>query len=182
MAARSSYWFLALGGTPLGPLYLTFSVRGLSGLTFGDWRSQFPQASEPSENAMSRDFPPDKVISWMNEALLGLANYFAGQSPDFSSLTLDLQGTPFEHQVWQELCRIPWGKTISYKELAARIGNPRATQAVGQANGANPIPLIIPCHRVIQADGSLGGYSSGPERKKWLLEHESVGEGRGTFL
>jgi len=103
-----------------------------------------------------------------------LASYFNGSPTTFASLPLDPQGTPFQLRVWQELRQIPWGRTISYKELAARVGNPRACRAVGQANGANPIPLIIPCHRVIAADGSLGGYSSGLERKRWLLRHEGV--------
>jgi methylated-DNA-[protein]-cysteine S-methyltransferase len=103
-----------------------------------------------------------------------LARYFAG-SADFHTLTLDLHGTPFQLRVWQELRRIPWGATISYRELARRVGRPQAFRAVGQANGANPIPIIIPCHRVIAANGSLGGYSSGLERKRWLLKHEGVG-------
>ena len=76
--------------------------------------------------------------------------------------------------MWQELRRIPWGQTISYGELARRAGNPKAYRAVGQANAVNPIPLIVPCHRVIAADGSLGGYSSGLDRKRWLLEHEGA--------
>jgi methylated-DNA-[protein]-cysteine S-methyltransferase len=79
-----------------------------------------------------------------------------------------------ERRVWQELQRIPRGQAISYKELAQRIGNPKASRAVGGANGSNPIPLIIPCHRVINADGSLGGYSSGLDRKRWLLRHEGA--------
>jgi methylated-DNA-[protein]-cysteine S-methyltransferase len=100
--------------------------------------------------------------------------YFNGSRTDFAALTLDPQGTPFQLRVWQELRRIPWGQAISYGELARRVGNPKAARAVGQANAVNPIPLIIPCHRVIAADGSLGGYSSGLERKRWLLHHEGV--------
>ncbi len=100
--------------------------------------------------------------------------YFTGVPTDFAALTLDPQGTPFQLRVWQELRRIPWGQTISYGELARRVGNPKASRAVGQANAVNPIPLIIPCHRVIAADGSLGGYSSGLDRKRWLLRHEGA--------
>ena len=103
-----------------------------------------------------------------------LEDYGAGKSPDLSGLPLDLQGTSFQKRVWEELRKIPWGGTISYKELAARVGNPKALRAVGQANGANPIPLIIPCHRVIAANGTIGGYSSGVERKRRLLRHEGV--------
>jgi methylated-DNA-[protein]-cysteine S-methyltransferase len=103
-----------------------------------------------------------------------LSTYFAGVPANFAALTLDPRGTPFQLRVWQELRRIPWGQTISYGELARRVGNPKASRAVGQANAVNPIPLIIPCHRVIAANGGLGGYSSGPDRKRWLLRHEGA--------
>ncbi len=104
-----------------------------------------------------------------------LHGFFAGTPTDFRDLPLDLKGTPFQLRVWQELRRIPWGVTISYRELARRAGSPKAFRAVGQANALNPIPIIIPCHRVIAADGGLGGFSSGLARKRWLLEHEGAG-------
>ena len=104
----------------------------------------------------------------------GADRLLSGVPTDFAALTLDPRGTPFQLRVWQELRRIPWGQTISYGELARRVGNPKASRAVGQANAVNPIPLIIPCHRVIAADGSLGGYSSGLDRKRWLLRHEGA--------
>jgi methylated-DNA-[protein]-cysteine S-methyltransferase len=103
-----------------------------------------------------------------------LTDYFAGRPTDFSSLSLDPRGTAFQLKVWQELRQIPRGSAISYRELARRVGSPKGYRAVGQANAANPLPLIIPCHRVIAADGSLGGYSSGLDRKSWLLEHEGA--------
>jgi methylated-DNA-[protein]-cysteine S-methyltransferase len=112
----------------------------------------------------------DPVIRVVKE----LYGFFAGEPTDFRDLPLDLQGTPFQLRVWQELRRIPWGDTISYRELARRAGSPRAFRAVGQANACNPIPIIIPCHRVISADGGLGGYSSGLWRKRWLLDHEGA--------
>jgi methylated-DNA-[protein]-cysteine S-methyltransferase len=84
------------------------------------------------------------------------------------------KGTPFQRKVWEELKRIPYGQTRSYADLAAAIGNPRAARAVGSANGENPVPILIPCHRVIKADGSLGGYSSGTHIKSLLLELEGV--------
>ncbi len=87
---------------------------------------------------------------------------------------MDLRGTEFQRRVWAQLCEIPYGETISYGELAARIGNANASRAVGLANGRNPISIIVPCHRVIGADGSLTGYGGGLERKTWLLEHEST--------
>jgi len=101
-------------------------------------------------------------------------DYFAGKPASFEALPLDLQGSPFQLRVWQELQKIPRGETVSYQELAKHIGRPRAARAVGQACGANPIPILIPCHRVIAANGSLGGYSSGLERKRWLLKHEGA--------
>ena len=98
-----------------------------------------------------------------------MEDYFAGKPVNFEALPLDPQGSPFHLRVWQELRRVPSGATVSYQELARRLGNPKAARAVGQACGANPIPLIVPCHRVIAADGSLGGYSSGLPRKRWFL-------------
>jgi methylated-DNA-[protein]-cysteine S-methyltransferase len=103
--------------------------------------------------------------------------YFAGELDTFD-LPLAPAGTAFQMRVWEELQRIPFGETISYSELAERIGNPRTVRAVGLANGRNPISIVIPCHRVIGADGSLVGYGGGLERKRWLLEHEEVASGR----
>lgn len=110
----------------------------------------------------------------MEAVRLKLAAYFDGHSPDFTSFSLDLHGTPFQLRVWQELRKVPYGTTISYRELARRVGSPKAFRAVGQANAVNPLPIIIPCHRVINADGALGGYSSGLDRKFWLLRHEGA--------
>jgi methylated-DNA-[protein]-cysteine S-methyltransferase len=107
-----------------------------------------------------------------------LTDYFAGRPADFSSLPLDLAGTPFQQRVWRELRRLPPGQTVSYAELARRLGQPRAARAVGQALKRNPLPILIPCHRVLAARGQLGGYSSGLERKLWLLRHEGVDIGR----
>jgi methylated-DNA-[protein]-cysteine S-methyltransferase len=103
--------------------------------------------------------------------------YFAGERQDFE-LELAPHGTEFQKRVWDQLVRIPFGETISYSELARRLGDPKLVRAVGLANGRNPISIIIPCHRVIGADGSLVGYGGGLERKKWLLEHEEVTSGR----
>jgi methylated-DNA-[protein]-cysteine S-methyltransferase len=101
--------------------------------------------------------------------------YFAGALIDFD-LDLAPQGTPFQMRVWRALCDIPLGETISYGTLARRLGNPNASRAVGLANGQNPISIIVPCHRVIGADGSLTGYGGGLPRKRFLLRHEaSVG-------
>ena len=158
-------WVVAFPETPpeLGPLWLCFTDRGLLALEFAGGQSS------PKQEA-----PPSSVMPFINQARQALADYFRGVPTNFAALTLDPRGTPFQLRVWQELRLIPWGQTISYGELARRVGNPKASRAVGQANAINPIPLIIPCHRVINAEGSLGGYSSGPDRKRWLLRHEGA--------
>lgn len=102
-----------------------------------------------------------------------LAAYFDGRPPTWDG-PLALRGTPFQVRVWNELCHVPFGTTISYGELAKRIGAPKAVRAVGLANGRNPLPIVIPCHRVIGADGSLTGYGGGLERKRFLLQLEGV--------
>lgn len=106
-----------------------------------------------------------------------LDRYFAGQLQQFT-VPVVMLGTPFQLSVWQALQQIPFGQTCSYAQLAQAVGKPTAWRAVAQANGANNLPLIIPCHRVINTGGNLGGYSSGLERKIWLLEHESKGQCR----
>ncbi len=151
-------WLLSLPDTPLGTLNLIFSHKGLALLLFEE--DYLPPGI------------PEASTDWMMAVGKALQNYFAGASVDFPSIPLNPWGTPFQLRVWEELRRIPRGGTISYKELAHRVGSPKGFRAVGQANAANPIPIIVPCHRVIHSDGSLGGYSSGPDRKRWLLRHE----------
>ncbi len=112
-----------------------------------------------------------------------LTEYFAGQRQRFD-LPLKLAGTPFQEDVWRELVKIPFGTTITYAELAQRVGNPPAQRAVGNANGRNPISIIVPCHRVIGADGKLTGYGGGIDNKKWLLawEREVLATGKGCLF
>lgn len=153
-----------MASTPLGHLILTFTPKGLAALEFAEEDSQVSLGSPPPASC---DPVIETVVKELND-------FFAGKVTDFSGLPLDLQGTPFQIKVWQELRRIPRGEKISYKELARRVGSPQASRAVGQANAVNPIPVIIPCHRVISADGSLGGYSSGLDKKRWLLKHEGA--------
>lgn len=105
----------------------------------------------------------------------GLAAYFAGELPALKTIPWTLGGTAFQRQVWKALVEIPLGSATTYAQLAARIGRPTAIRAMGAANGANPIAIVVPCHRVIGADGSLTGYGGGIERKRWLLAHEGVG-------
>ncbi|MCF2139506.1 MAG: methylated-DNA--[protein]-cysteine S-methyltransferase [Candidatus Lokiarchaeota archaeon] len=111
---------------------------------------------------------PNKIT---NNAINQLKKYFNHELTKFD-LPLALEGTIFQRKVWSELKNIPYGKITTYKEIAERIGNSKAMRAVGNANGKNPIAIVIPCHRVIQTSGKLGGYSAGIDKKKWLLEHE----------
>jgi methylated-DNA-[protein]-cysteine S-methyltransferase len=101
-----------------------------------------------------------------------LDNYFAGDIGALDHIACEASGTPFQREVWTALRLIPAGKTLSYGALAHQLGRPKAMRAVGLANGSNPIPLVIPCHRVIGSNGSLTGYGGGLERKRWLLAHE----------
>jgi methylated-DNA-[protein]-cysteine S-methyltransferase len=107
------------------------------------------------------------------EAIEQLSRYFNGKLAKFS-VPVDMIGTPFQTRVWKELQRIPYGTTISYKQLAKRLGTSRGFQAIGRANAANPVPIIVPCHRVLGADGSLVGYASGVKTKEFLLKLEGA--------
>jgi methylated-DNA-[protein]-cysteine S-methyltransferase len=146
--------------SPIGALMLVGDGTRFRGLHFVEGRRR----REP-DRAWVRD------AASFADAERQIAEYFAGTRRVFD-LPLDAGGTPFQRAVWSALERIPYGETISYGELARRIGNPRAVRAVGLANGSNPIALIIPCHRVIGADGALVGYGGGIERKTFLLDFE----------
>jgi methylated-DNA-[protein]-cysteine S-methyltransferase len=116
----------------------------------------------------------------LGDAIAQLEAYFAGDLLEFD-LALAAQGTHFRQIVWDELVRIPYAQTISYGELARRIGQPTASRAVGAANGANPLPIIVPCHRVIGSSGALTGFGGGLPIKRWLLDHERHHAPRGAF-
>jgi methylated-DNA-[protein]-cysteine S-methyltransferase len=149
--------------SPIGRLLLTSDGKALTGLF-----------TNPSRKAHSTDgWEEDAGIEPLAETARQLNEYFAGTRREFD-LPLRLQGTEFQKRVWQELTEIPYGTTWSYGQLAKRLGNPNASRAVGLANGQNPISILVPCHRVIGADGSLTGYGGGLERKHWLLTHEGV--------
>jgi methylated-DNA-[protein]-cysteine S-methyltransferase len=109
----------------------------------------------------------------VQECIAQLDEYFRGTRQEFS-VNLILQGTEFQKQVWQQVMTIPFGKTVSYQDIAVAIGKPKACQAVGHANGKNKIPIIIPCHRVLGNNGKLTGYGGGLWRKEWLLQHEGT--------
>ena len=146
--------------SPLGPLTLVATDQALVGLHL--------RALGPGEVAAEPRRTP-----LLEEAAAQLRAYFAGDREDFE-LPLEPAGTDFQRAVWAALRRIPYGATWSYARLAREVGRPRAVRAVGAANGANPIAVILPCHRVIGTDGSLTGYGGGLPRKKWLLAHEGA--------
>ena len=109
----------------------------------------------------------------LQECISQLEDYFQGIRREFS-VTLDLQGTDFQKQVWQYLLTIPYGQSVSYHDIAIALGKPKGSQAIGNANGKNPIPIIVPCHRVLGSNGKLTGYGGGLWRKEWLLKHEGT--------
>jgi methylated-DNA-[protein]-cysteine S-methyltransferase len=117
--------------------------------------------------------PKGPLPAAVSKAVKQLEEYFAGERTEFD-LPLDLEGTTFQKEVWSTLAEIPYGKTISYAELASMVGRPTAFRAVGQANGANPIPIILPCHRVLASGGHIGGYGGGLAMKRQLLAIEGI--------
>jgi methylated-DNA-[protein]-cysteine S-methyltransferase len=147
--------------SPVGRLLLVGSYAGLKFVSFSYGKHAV---------SISPEWAEERAV--FDGAIAQLDEYFSGRSKAFD-LALSPDGTPFQKQVWSALQTIPYGETISYKELAQRIGKPKAVRAVGAANGANPIPIIIPCHRVIGNDGSLTGFGGGLPLKKRLLELES---------
>jgi methylated-DNA-[protein]-cysteine S-methyltransferase len=146
--------------SPVGPLTLTAVEGLLTGLHMAD------QAHAPTDVALWHE-----DAGAFKEVSAQLAAYFAGELTEFD-VPLDMTGTDFQRRVWQGLRQIPFGETWSYAQLAGKVGNAKACRAVGLANGRNPIGIIVPCHRVIGADGSLTGYGGGLDRKSWLLDHE----------
>lgn len=123
----------------------------------------------------------DGQTDLLYEACIQLKEYFSGKRTEFN-LPLAPKGTAFQQRVWGELCKIPYGKTVSYQDLAEKTGNPKAQRAVGSANGKNPIIIIIPCHRIISKSGKIGGYSCGVDVKRYLLKSEGIilnGKGEG---
>ena len=155
--------------TPLGALRLAATERGLCAVHLPSQR-HMPDASPPHWLPLTAaDRHQTRVLDAAREQLDA---YFAGRLTAFD-VPLDADGTDFQRAVWEGLCAIGYGETISYGELARRIGNPKAVRAVGLANGRNPISIVVPCHRVIGADGSMTGYGGGVERKVYLLAHEA---------
>ena len=156
-----------IGSTPVGPVLVASTEKGLCSLklaprniALAELRRWFPRAE------LIRD---DRSAAPLLKKLRGLMN---GEDAGGLGIPLDLRGTAFQQRVWQELGRIPAGTTCSYSELARRVGRPRAVRAVANACACNPIAILVPCHRVLRSDGSLGGYRWGPGIKRQLLQHE----------
>jgi len=146
--------------SPLGPLFVQGDGQFVTGL-FMPQHKGWPGPDASWQRS-------DASFAAIREQL---AEYFAGERQQFD-VPLKLAGTPFQQHVWRELVRIPFGTTITYAQLAQRIGKPTASRAVGAANGRNPISIIVPCHRVIGANGKLTGYAGGIDKKQWLLAWE----------
>jgi len=164
----SALFYTEIDDSPVGPLLLAGDSEALHVLAFG-------VGSRPRE--IDADWTPD-TKGVLKDVRKELDAYFAGTLRKFST-RLAFNGTPFQNDVWKELTRIPYGETISYLDLANRIKNPKAVRAVGMANGANPIAIIVPCHRVIGSNGSLTGFGGGLPTKRALLELE---KGQRTLL
>jgi len=164
--------------TPIGEMRLASTAVGLAflelprsnGSGFTGWLRRWAPGARVAEG-----FKPNQG------AAKQLLEYFAGKRREFE-VPLDLRGTEFQVAVWRALCAIPYGETISYAEQARRVGRPNAPRAVGAANGANPIAIIVPCHRVVNADGKLGGYGGGLPLKKRLLALEHAQPRQGDLL
>jgi methylated-DNA-[protein]-cysteine S-methyltransferase len=152
--------------SPIGRLMLTTDGTALTGLYMNLYRNKPTKLP-----TLSDDWVQNATIDPLPAAARQLKEYFAGKRREFN-LPLRMQGTEFQQRVWRELTKIPFGETRSYGELAKLLNIPNGSRAVGLANGRNPIAVIVPCHRVIGADGSLTGFGGGIDRKEWLLSHE----------
>jgi methylated-DNA-[protein]-cysteine S-methyltransferase len=150
--------------SPIGRLLLSTDGESLTGIDMHPRDGSSPDM---------KNWRCDAGAGALPETVRQLEEYFGGKRREFD-LPMRLAGTEFQRRVWKQLTGIRFGETLSYGELARRVGNPNASRAVGLANGRNPIPILVPCHRVIGADGTLTGYGGGLERKRWLLAHEGT--------
>jgi methylated-DNA-[protein]-cysteine S-methyltransferase len=156
--------------TPIGTALLVTDAEGvLRALDWGEYEPRMKHLLRLQYGAVG--LKDARAPAAVKAALKG---YFKGDLDRLSTIQWRVAGTPFQHKVWIALPRIPAGTTMSYGALAAKLGAPRAMRAVGHANGSNPISVVVPCHRLIGASGSLVKYGGGLERKRWLLEHEGV--------
>ena len=174
--------------TPVGDMLALASDDGLCALEFTHSTGSGPAGQERLtrlDARLARHFPPHEIVDRETPVIARtrrwLDAYFAGAGAEVGDLPLDMRGAAFEKRVWKALTRIPPGETTSYGAIAKALGRAGASRAVGAANGANPIAIIVPCHRVIGASGSLTGYGGGLERKTWLIDHERRWRTDGLF-
>ncbi|WP_027394345.1 methylated-DNA--[protein]-cysteine S-methyltransferase [Aquimarina latercula] len=151
--------------TPLGIASITGDENGVSKISI---------------TADKEHIPSDKIPDELKDVVTQLQDYFEGNRTDFN-IDLNPSGTDFQKRVWRELSNIPFGKTVSYLDIAKRLGDPKCIRAAATANGKNPLWVVVPCHRVIGSDGSLTGYAGGLWRKKWLLDHENPVKQQSLF-
>ncbi len=185
--------------TPLGDVWLRVEAGALREMIFIDQHRHQPQAdldaaaklnpastitsangntapastiTSANGNASSAAHEPAAIPASLEEIALAVERYFAGDVDALDEIPIQTDGTRFQRAVWDAIREIPAGRTMSYLEIARAIGRPAAARAVGQATGRNPVSIVVPCHRVISSDGSLGGYGGGLHRKQWFLDHE----------
>jgi methylated-DNA-[protein]-cysteine S-methyltransferase len=151
--------------SPLGPVWIAATTKGLCAISF----------VQPGRNARPTKTGPEnrEAEKILKKAKAALREYFEGDPTSLDPVPVDAAGTEFQHRVWAALRTIPSGQTRSYGEIARAIGRPKAVRAVGAANRSNPVPIVVPCHRVIGANGTLTGYEGGLDRKAWMLNHET---------
>ena len=154
--------------TPVGRLWVAATERGLYRVTLGPSEGEFLTSLRRFGGEPERDEEP------FRELFNRLRDYFRGVPTSFSDLALDLRGTEFQRAVWRAVAEIPYGRVSTYKEIAARVGRPRAYRAVGNAVGRNRLMIVVPCHRVVRADGRIGGFGGGVEVKRYLLRLEGL--------
>jgi methylated-DNA-[protein]-cysteine S-methyltransferase len=152
--------------SPVGLLEITADETAVTGIYFAD---------------TDRKRDEENTSRMLKECIKQLTEYFSGKRKVFE-IKVNPAGTSFQKSIWNELLKIPYGETVSYSEIAERIGNPKSVRAVGLANGSNPVSIIIPCHRVIGKNGSLVGYGGGIENKRYLLELEKKFSGKTLFV
>jgi methylated-DNA-[protein]-cysteine S-methyltransferase len=156
--------------SPIGMLLVVCDDAGcLRALDFQDYEKRMHQLLYRHYGGLAPSLTPGHMPSRITK---GISAFFAGELTAIDSIPVAMGGTSFQRKLWTELRRIPAGTTTTYAKLAEVIGHPNACRAVGSANGANPISIVVPCHRVIASNGALAGYGGGIERKQWLLEHE----------
>jgi methylated-DNA-[protein]-cysteine S-methyltransferase len=163
--------FRTIVQTPVGPMVAVASEAAICALEF-----PLPGRISRLDRRLARWFAPHEVNERPNAVIertrAWLASYFAGTSADADELPLEMRGAEFERRVWTALRTIPPGETTTYGAIAKQVGTPAAARAVGLANGANPIAIVVPCHRVVGANGALTGYGGGLDCKRWLINHE----------